>query len=135
MRMFLRKPARAPEPLAVTMSGVRMGERLLQIGVDDPALTGALAARTGLSGHAAIAVTSEQAADRARSAAAEARRRSPTWWSRRSARLPFESGRLRRDRRARQRRGRSSRAGGRGAPAAGVIRSAVACCARVDASS
>jgi SAM-dependent methyltransferase len=70
--MFLRKSARATEPLAITMSGARMGERLLQIGVTDHALTGALAAKTGLSGHAAIAVTTDQAADRARGAAAEA---------------------------------------------------------------
>jgi ubiquinone/menaquinone biosynthesis C-methylase UbiE len=72
MRMFLRKPARATEPLAVTMSGVRMGERVLQIGIDDAALTGALAAKTGLSGQASIAVASEAEADRARRAAADA---------------------------------------------------------------
>src|SRR5262245_16237775 len=72
MRMFLRKPARATEPLAVTMSGARMGERVLQIGIDDAALAGALAAKTGLSGHASIAVASETEADRARRAAADA---------------------------------------------------------------
>ena len=33
--MFLRKSR--IEPLPVTMSAVRMGERVLQIGVDDPA--------------------------------------------------------------------------------------------------
>ena len=70
--MFLRKPARSREPLAVTMSGVRMGERVLQIGIDRPALTGALAAKPGLSGHAAIAVADEAAGERARNAAAEA---------------------------------------------------------------
>jgi SAM-dependent methyltransferase len=72
MRMFLRKPARAREPLAVAMSGVRMGERVLQIGIDNAALTGVLAAKPGLSGHAAIAVGDEASAKRAQSAAAEA---------------------------------------------------------------
>ena len=70
--MFLRKPARERDPLAVTMSGVRMGERMLQIGIDDPALTGVLAAKTGLSGHAAIVVTNERDAERASRAAADA---------------------------------------------------------------
>jgi len=68
MRMFLRKPARSREPLPITMTGVRMGERVLQIGVHDSALTGMLAARPGLSGHAAIVTLSEAAADRARHA-------------------------------------------------------------------
>ena len=36
MRRFLRKSSVGGEPLAVTMSGVRLGERALQIGIDDP---------------------------------------------------------------------------------------------------
>jgi ubiquinone/menaquinone biosynthesis C-methylase UbiE len=72
MRRFLRKPTRTYEPLAVAMSGARMGERILQIGVNDPAIAGALAAKAGLSGHAAIAVTSDAAAERARRGAANA---------------------------------------------------------------
>lgn len=67
--MFLRK-TKAREPLPVTMSGVRMGERLLQVGVDDPAFAGALAAKVGLSGHAAIAVSNDLESTRANSAAA-----------------------------------------------------------------
>jgi hypothetical protein len=70
--MSLRKPARAREPLPVTMTGVRMGERVLQIGITDSALTGALAAKPGLSGHAAIVVAIDAAADRARRAGEEA---------------------------------------------------------------
>ena len=58
------------EPLPVSMSGVRMGERALQIGVDDPALAGALAAKVGLSGTAAIAVADEHGAAKAREGAA-----------------------------------------------------------------
>jgi SAM-dependent methyltransferase len=91
MRRFLRKPARPDDPLAVTMSGVRMGERLLQIGITDPALTGALAAKTGLSGHAAIAVATEQAADRANAAAANAAALADVRVTRLDA-LPFDSG-------------------------------------------
>jgi SAM-dependent methyltransferase len=68
--MFLRKSRL--EPLPVTMSAVRMGERVLQIGIDDPAVASALAAKVGLSGNAAIAVTDDEGAARARSAAASA---------------------------------------------------------------
>ncbi len=71
MRGFLRKAAISREPLAMTMAGVRMGERALQIGVGDAALTALLAARPGISGHSAIVVGDDAAAARARSAAAE----------------------------------------------------------------
>jgi SAM-dependent methyltransferase len=68
--MFLRKSRL--EPLPVTMSAVRMGERVLQIGIDDAAIAAAIAAKVGLSGNAAIAVTDESAAARAQSATANA---------------------------------------------------------------
>jgi SAM-dependent methyltransferase len=68
--MFLRKSR--IEPLPVTMSAVRMGERVLQIGVDDPAVASAIAAKVGLSGNAAIAVTDDRDRARAHSAAANA---------------------------------------------------------------
>jgi ubiquinone/menaquinone biosynthesis C-methylase UbiE len=67
---FLRKSSQAPLPVA--MSGVKMGERALQIGIDDPAVAGALAAKVGLSGHAAMALVDEAAAAKARAAAANA---------------------------------------------------------------
>ncbi len=54
------------------MSGVRMGERLLQLGVSDARLAAVLAAKVGLSGHAAIAVADEASAARAQEAASEA---------------------------------------------------------------
>jgi SAM-dependent methyltransferase len=54
------------------MTAVRMGERVLQIGFDDAALASALAAKVGLSGNAAIVVTDDAAAARARTAAASA---------------------------------------------------------------
>ncbi len=60
------------ERLPVAMSGVRMGERALQIGIDDPSLAGAIAAKVGLSGQAAIVVTDDRAAATAHAAAATA---------------------------------------------------------------
>jgi ubiquinone/menaquinone biosynthesis C-methylase UbiE len=54
------------------MCGVRMGERALQIGIHDPSLVGTIAAKVGLSGHAAIAVIDDCTAEEARAAAAEA---------------------------------------------------------------
>ena len=69
--MFLRKTKRR-EPAAVTMSGVRMGERLLQVGVENAATAGVIAAKVGLSGSAAVAVPDEAAAGRVHSAAADA---------------------------------------------------------------
>ena len=60
------------ERLPVAMSGVRIGERALQIGVDDASLVGAIAAKVGLSGHAAVAAATERQSARARAAAAAA---------------------------------------------------------------
>lgn len=68
--MFFRKSR--IEPLPVTMGAVRMGERVLQIGIDDAAIVGALAAKVGLSGNAAVAVTGDADAQRAHNAAASA---------------------------------------------------------------
>src|SRR5947207_365931 len=70
--MFFLRKGRQQEPLPVAMSGVRMGERALQIGIDDPSIVGAIAAKVGLSGLAAVAVGDEAAAAQARSAAAKA---------------------------------------------------------------
>jgi SAM-dependent methyltransferase len=69
-RMFFRKPT--VERLPVAMTGARMGERILQIGVDDPALVGALAAKVGLSGTATAAVADESSAARVRAGASAA---------------------------------------------------------------
>jgi demethylmenaquinone methyltransferase/2-methoxy-6-polyprenyl-1,4-benzoquinol methylase len=68
--LFLRKSNL--ERLPVAMSGVRMGERVLQIGIDDPSLAGAIAAKVGLSGHAALAVSDASQEARARAGAARA---------------------------------------------------------------
>jgi len=71
MRRFLRKSTVERDPLAITMTGVRMGERLLQIGLGDVRLASMLAAKPGLSGHSALVVSDERAGERARGAAAE----------------------------------------------------------------
>jgi len=47
------------DPLVVSMSGVKLGERLLQVGVDDAAVAGLLATKTGLSGSATHAVATD----------------------------------------------------------------------------
>lgn len=69
--MFLRQSAVGREPLAVTMSGVRMGDRALQIGLNDPLVAGILAAKPGLSGRSAVVVPDETSAGKVRKAAAD----------------------------------------------------------------
>jgi ubiquinone/menaquinone biosynthesis C-methylase UbiE len=56
------------ESLPVVMSGVRMGERALQVGVSDAGLVGAIAAKVGLSGHAAVVVERQTDAEKAQRA-------------------------------------------------------------------
>jgi hypothetical protein len=71
--MFFRfKRMRAMDPLQVAMTGVRMGERFLQIGCDDRALLAGLGTKVGLSGGAALAAADEDTAQRGRAAAAKA---------------------------------------------------------------
>jgi ubiquinone/menaquinone biosynthesis C-methylase UbiE len=69
---FLRKVKLDTEPISIKMSGIRMGERLLQIGIDDPKLAAAMALKIGLSGTTAVAVRDDADAERARDAAARA---------------------------------------------------------------
>jgi len=59
------------EPLAVKMAGVKLGDRLLVIGCREPVLVARLAAKTGLTGHAAA--VDENEAQTARAAVAIAR--------------------------------------------------------------
>ena len=70
--MFFLRKSKDAERLPIRMSGLRMGERLLQIGVDDPTLLGEMAGKTGLSGSASVAVPDETAAARVRAGAARA---------------------------------------------------------------
>ena len=61
LRMLMRRGgARSLDPLQVSMTGVRMGERFLQIGCHDRALLSGLAAKVGLSGMAAVAAFDQQ---------------------------------------------------------------------------
>lgn len=60
------------DPLHVTMTGVRMGERFLQVGCDDVALLAGLAGKVGLSGSCAVAAYDEETAERARKTGARA---------------------------------------------------------------
>ena len=67
MRMLRGGRGPAMDPLQVSMTGVRMGERFLQIGCNDRALLSGLAAKVGLSGTAAVAAFDEEQARRATS--------------------------------------------------------------------
>ena len=61
MGIFRKFPS---EPLAVSMTGVKLGDRLLSIGVRDPKMLAALAARAGLTGHAcAVEADAQRAAE------------------------------------------------------------------------
>jgi ubiquinone/menaquinone biosynthesis C-methylase UbiE len=60
------------EPLAVAMTGVRLGERFLSLGVRDPKLIAALAVKQGLTGRAvAIDADATHVADGGRALEAE----------------------------------------------------------------
>src|SRR5687767_10788279 len=71
-RMFLRKSRVERDPLPVMMSGVKLGERALQIGAGDTRVIGLIAARTGLTGTAAIVVLHDDAAPRIQRAVTDA---------------------------------------------------------------
>jgi len=70
-RMLRRGRGPAMDPLQVSMTGVRMGERFLQIGCHDRALLSGLAAKVGLSGTAAVAAFDEEQVKRASSVGAK----------------------------------------------------------------
>ena len=69
--MFKFRRMRAMDPLQVAMTGIRMGEKYLQIFCSDVTLTRGLAAKAGLSGEAALLAADEPQAARARGAAAK----------------------------------------------------------------
>ena len=68
--MFLKRDN--PYLLVVGMAGVKMGDRMLQIGCGHGGRLGALAAMVGLSGRAMAVVPDEASAARARRGAADA---------------------------------------------------------------
>ena len=60
MKLFpLRKPS--GESLAVSMAGIKLGDRLLVVGCADPVLIARLAVKTGLTGRAFAADEQEKA--------------------------------------------------------------------------
>jgi hypothetical protein len=70
LRMLMRRSrGQAMDPLHVAMTGVRMGEKFLQIGCSDKALLAGLAAKVGLSGSAAVVVRNRAEATLAESIA------------------------------------------------------------------
>jgi hypothetical protein len=71
LKLLIRRRGAAMDPLHVSMTGVRMGERFIQIGCDDRSLLAGLAAKVGLSGSAAVAVFDEASAGRARATGAK----------------------------------------------------------------
>ena len=66
--MFLRKSRIERDPLAVTMSGVRLGEKALQIGEGNIHVMTLIATKAGLTGRAAIVVLDDRSAARVRRA-------------------------------------------------------------------
>jgi ubiquinone/menaquinone biosynthesis C-methylase UbiE len=70
--LFRFRKMRAMDPLQVAMTGVRMGERYLQIFCSDDALTRGLASKTGLSGVAALATPDDSQARQAQKSATKA---------------------------------------------------------------
>lgn len=70
LRLLRRGAMRKMDPLQVAMTGVRMGEKVLQIGCDDRALLSGIAAKVGLSGAAALAAFDDDTAARGRAVGA-----------------------------------------------------------------
>ena len=68
--MFFRKSS--SEPLSVTMTAVKMGDRLLMVGLDDTGTAMAIAAKVGMSGSAVHVVNDEAQGARIRAAAEKA---------------------------------------------------------------
>jgi SAM-dependent methyltransferase len=71
MRFFLRESTVGREPLAVSMSSVRPGEHVLQIGVNDPRIVQAIASKSGLTGLATIIVPNESSAQKLQASSGE----------------------------------------------------------------
>jgi ubiquinone/menaquinone biosynthesis C-methylase UbiE len=68
---FFRKPDQK-HSVAIAMTGVNLGDRLLQIGCTDASLLGAIGAKAGLSGRVSALVPNQDQAVRARRGAEKA---------------------------------------------------------------
>jgi SAM-dependent methyltransferase len=71
LSLFTRRGAN-PHMLAVSMTGVKLGDRVAFLGAPNPERMAAIAAKVGLSGHAAAAVADDRAVARVNRAAADA---------------------------------------------------------------
>src|SRR5215216_1035110 len=65
--MFLKR--QDPYALVVSMTGVKMGDQLLQVGCADGRRLGAIASKVGLSGRAVLIAPDETSAERGRKGA------------------------------------------------------------------
>lgn len=72
LSLFSKRRGGGPYAFVVAMSGVQMGDRMVQIGCSDANRLAAIASKVGLSGRAAAAVPSEADAARISRAAAQA---------------------------------------------------------------
>jgi SAM-dependent methyltransferase len=70
--MAFFRPGPGPYALALAMTGVRLGERLLEIGSGTPDLFGTLALKTGLSGRAAAVADDRPGAEALKQAGVQA---------------------------------------------------------------
>ncbi|MGH9383232.1 MAG: class I SAM-dependent methyltransferase [Vicinamibacterales bacterium] len=70
-KLLRKRAGRTIDPLHVSMTGVKMGERFVMIGCDDRALIAGLASKVGLSGVAAVAAFDDAGADRAKAVGAK----------------------------------------------------------------
>ena len=67
--MFFNRKPQQKHALAIAMTGVTLGDRLLQVGCTDASLLGAIGSKVGLSGRVCAIVPDEAHAARARRAA------------------------------------------------------------------
>ena len=130
--MPLRRKRDEPHLLVVGMTGVRMGDRVAQVGCAHGGRLAAVAAKVGLSGRAVAFVPDDASAARARKAVDDAGVLVEIEIAPPTA-LPADDGRVRPGGRRRHRRtvGNDARRGSRRRGA----RSCCACCARAAASS
>src|SRR5262245_6569940 len=68
MRMCLRRSESDRDPLVVVMSGARRGERILQIGLNDPVYASLIAQKAGLTGFATLVAADSATSTKAQTA-------------------------------------------------------------------
>ena len=89
MMRWFKKPS--GDPLAVSMSGIKLGDRLLVVGASDTALIAALAMKVGLTGRACVVARSDEERERT-AAVVEGEGALIETFAAPAASLPFEAG-------------------------------------------